>query len=60
MKIYLESIGINDYADLSKKFYHDCKCHITEIRPRMIQQMLSDEQLRQLQRHSIISRDVSL
>jgi hypothetical protein len=60
MKIYLQWKGIDNYADLFEKFYHDCNCHLTEVRPRMIQQKLSDEQLKQLQRDSIVSWDVSL
>lgn len=60
MKIYLERRGINNYTNPFDKFYHDCNCHLTEVRPRMVQQMLSDEQLKQLQRDRIISRDVSL
>ena len=60
MKIYLKWKGIDNYADLFEKFYHDCNCHLTEIRPRMVQQKLSDEQLKQLQRDSIICWDVSM
>ncbi|MFO7773521.1 MAG: hypothetical protein R6V59_06265 [Dehalococcoidia bacterium] len=59
MKMYLEWQGINNYANLFEKFYHDCNCHLTEIRPRMIQQMLSDEQLKQLKTDNVICRDVS-
>ena len=36
-----------------------CNCDYTEVRPRMVQQVLSDEQLKQLQRDSIVEWDVS-
>ncbi|GAG54897.1 unnamed protein product [marine sediment metagenome] len=54
MKIYFKWKGIDNYANLFKKFYHDCNCHDTEVRPRMVQQMLSEEELRQLQRDNIV------
>ena len=59
MKTYLEWKGIDNYVNLFEKFYQDCNCHITEIRPRMVQQRLSDEQLKQLQRGSIVCPNVS-
>ena len=43
MKIYCKWKGV-DY-----NYYN-----YTEVRPRMVQQMLTDEQLRQLQRDSIV------
>ncbi len=59
MNIYLKWKGIDNYANLFEKFYRDCNCHLTEITPRMVQQKLSDEQLKQLQRDSIVCWDVS-
>jgi len=60
MKVYLEYKGIQNYDNLFEVFYHDSNCHLTEVRPRMVQQSLNDEQLRQLQRDSIMCWDVSL
>lgn len=59
MKVYFRHKGIDSYTDLFEQFYHDCNCHLTEIRHRMVQQYLSDEQLKQLQRDSIVCWDVS-
>ena len=59
MKVYLEWKGIHNYANLFEAFYHDCNCHLTEMRPRTVQQQLSNEQLNQLHRNSIVCWDVS-
>lgn len=59
IKLYLEWKGISNYDNLFEKFYHDCGCDLTEIRPRMVQENLSDEQLRQLRSDSIVCWDVS-
>lgn len=34
-------------------------CNYTEVRPRMVQQVLSDDQLKQLQRDNIVQWDAS-
>lgn len=59
MKIYLKWKGIDDYADLFEKFYGECNCHLTEVRPRMVQQKLSDEQLKQLRKDGVVCWDTS-
>ncbi len=58
-KVYLEWKGIHNYANLFEAFYHDCNCHLTEMRPRTVQQQLSNEQLNQLHRNSIVCWGVS-
>jgi len=54
-KIYFECKGVNSYENIE-----GYPGNYTEIRPRMVQRMLSDEQVKQLQRDSIVCWDVSL
>jgi len=53
-RVYFKYKGVNSYGNTE-----GYPGNYTEIRPRTVQQMLSDEQLKQLQRDSIVCWDVS-